>query len=87
MSDKLEKQIFSAPSSSATETTGIEPATSEHAERRGQDLPTYRPRTSLGQRLWSIRARLIASGEPLLTWDDIDRELAERRGERESQTE
>lgn len=43
----------------------------------------FAPRTPLGQRLWNIRARIVASGEPLLTWDDIDRELAERRGERE----
>jgi hypothetical protein len=42
----------------------------------------FNPRTALGQRLWNIRARIAASGEPLLTWDDIDRELAERRGER-----
>jgi len=44
--------------------------------------PRLAPRTLLGQRLWDMRARIVASGESLLTWDDIDRELAERLGER-----
>jgi excisionase family DNA binding protein len=40
-------------------------------------------RTSLGRRLWEIRSRLIASGEPLLGWEELEREIAERRGEAE----
>jgi len=28
-----------------------------------------------------LRAQIVASGEPLLGWDDIEREVAERRGE------
>ena len=47
----------------------------------GKDhVPEYAPKTSLGRRLWAIRERIVASGEPLLDWDDIDREIAERRG-------
>ena len=42
---------------------------------------TYRPETTLGRKLWEIRKRIVASGEPLLSWDDIEREVAERRGE------
>lgn len=38
-------------------------------------------RTPLGRRLDEIRERVKASGQPLLSWEDIDRELAERRGE------
>jgi hypothetical protein len=34
----------------------------------------------LGRRLWEIRARIVASGEPLLGWEEIEREIAERRG-------
>ena len=45
------------------------------------ELPAYRPRTPLGERLWAIRQRIVASGEPLLSWEDLERELAERRGE------
>jgi hypothetical protein len=40
----------------------------------------FQPRTPLGRRLWELRKRIVASGEPLLDWDDIDREIAERRG-------
>jgi hypothetical protein len=45
-----------------------------------QEAPKQR-RTPLGRRLDEIRARIKASGQPLLSWEDIDRELAERRGE------
>lgn len=38
-------------------------------------------RTSLGRRMDEIRERIKASGQPLLSWEDIDRELAERRGQ------
>jgi hypothetical protein len=40
----------------------------------------FRPRTPLGRRLWEIRKRIVESGEPLLDWDDLEREIAERRG-------
>jgi hypothetical protein len=40
----------------------------------------FQPRTPLGQRLWEIRKRIVASGEPLLEGDDLEREIAERRG-------
>jgi hypothetical protein len=39
------------------------------------------PTTELGRRLREIRARIVASGEPLLNWEDLDAELRERRGE------
>lgn len=42
--------------------------------RRGQR------RTELGRRLDEIRKRIEASGEPLLSsWEEVDRELGERR--------
>lgn len=41
----------------------------------------YKPRTPLGRKLLEIRRRIIASGEPLLSLDELERELAERRGE------
>jgi hypothetical protein len=44
------------------------------------------PRTRLGERLLRIRAQIIASGEPLLSWDDVEREVAERRGEAEQKS-
>jgi len=38
------------------------------------------PQTPLGRRLWQIRQRIVESGGPLLDWDGIEREVAERRG-------
>ncbi|MFL6193025.1 MAG: hypothetical protein ACJ75H_02545 [Thermoanaerobaculia bacterium] len=42
----------------------------------------FHPRTPLGRQLWEIRQRIVASGERLLDWDELEREVAERRGER-----
>jgi len=42
----------------------------------------YEPRTELGKRLWEIRKRVVATGRATMTWDDIERELSELRGER-----
>lgn len=38
------------------------------------------PRTPLGKKLLEIRQRIVASGRPLLDWEDLDREIAEQRG-------
>jgi hypothetical protein len=40
----------------------------------------FKPRTPLGRELWELRKRIVASGEPLLDADAIEREVAERRG-------
>jgi hypothetical protein len=43
-------------------------------------------RTPFGKKLLEIRQRIMASGRPLLDWDDIDREMvAQRRGEWQSE--
>jgi hypothetical protein len=80
-------QLLSAPTPSSTAATGLNLATSGATETYWQSLLAYQPRTPLGQRLWNIRARIIASGERLLTWEEIDHELAERRGEKENSKE
>jgi hypothetical protein len=43
----------------------------------------YEPRTPLGKRLWNLRQAIARSGEPLLDWNDIEKEVAERRGEKD----
>lgn len=48
---------------------------------RNQGEEAYQPRTALGRKLMSIRAKIVASEEPLLNWEEIEREVAERRGE------
>jgi hypothetical protein len=42
--------------------------------------PEFRPKTELGRRLWELRKQIVASGEPLLEWEDLEKEIAERRG-------
>src|ERR1043166_8965277 len=51
------------------------------SEREGGGQPDFVPRTELGRRLWRIRQRIVASGQPLLDWDGIESELRDRRGE------
>lgn len=38
------------------------------AARKPQAGTIYFPRTELGRRLWRIRERILASGQPLLDW-------------------
>lgn len=42
--------------------------------------PEFQPKTPLGRRLWELRQQIVASGELLLDWEDLEREIAERRG-------
>lgn len=37
---------------------------------------------SFAEQLEALRAQIVASGEPLLDWDGVSAEVAERRGER-----
>ncbi len=37
-----------------------------------------------GRELWVLRQKIVASGEPLLNADEIDREVGRRRGGNES---
>lgn len=48
-----------------------------------QPLP-YTPKTALGEKLLAIRERIVASGVLLLSWEEIEREVAARRGGYES---
>ena len=38
------------------------------------------PRTELGKTLAALRAEIVASGESMLNDEDLEREIAERRG-------
>jgi len=51
-------------------------------EKMKEAVMRYSPRTALGRRLSKIRTRIIASGESLLDWDDLEIEIADRRGEK-----
>ena len=58
-------------------------ATTQGKTAAAHTASSFEGKTSLGQRLWKIRSRLIAAGEPLLGWEEIEQEIAERRGETE----
>jgi hypothetical protein len=40
----------------------------------GNEAVPARPRTELGKQLLRIRERIVASGEPLLSWGEIELE-------------
>lgn len=48
-----------------------------------EEIQSDRARTSLGKRLWALRAAIVKSGAYLLDWNELDEELRERRGEAE----
>jgi hypothetical protein len=53
------------------------------ATNRGRhpgEFPDLVPKTEFGRELLALRARIVASGEPLLDWEGVQREVAERRG-------
>lgn len=43
------------------------------------EIELMEPRTELGKRLLAIREKIVAAGESLRTWDEVEREAAERR--------
>ncbi len=49
--------------------------------RNGQPVESFVPQTDLGRRLWGIRRKIVATGQHLLNWDAIERELHERPGD------
>jgi hypothetical protein len=57
-----------------------ETQSAEHALMNGLPEPPFPLVTPLAQQLWALRQKIVASGRPLLDWDDIEREIAEQRG-------
>ena len=62
---------------------GLEDHEAGQAASDWQEAISYRPRTPLGQRLWEIRSRIVASEKSLLGWEEIEEEIAVRRGRNE----
>lgn len=60
--------------------TGVGLVDTEPTEHVPTEQKPPRLISPLGRKLRRIRAEIIASGEPLLSWEEIDREVAERRG-------
>jgi hypothetical protein len=57
-----------------------ETQSAEHAPMNGHPEPPFPLVTPLAKQLWAIRQKIVASGRPLLDWDDVEREIAEQRG-------
>lgn len=56
-----------------------------HSHKAGVDSNAYvtqdkETQPSLGERLMALRQKIIESGQPLLSWDEINEEAARRRG-------
>jgi hypothetical protein len=49
----------------------------------GCENESFSPKTSRGRRLLELRQKIIAAGIPLLSPEEIDEEIRERRGEGE----
>lgn len=55
----------------------------ENTQQPPQPSHTYRPQTALGEKLWELRQKMVASGTPLFNWDELEYEIAERSGKRD----
>lgn len=40
----------------------------------------YQPKTELGKKLWELRLKSLGKQPLLNTWEEVEQELAERRG-------
>ena len=58
-------------------TSDLGSATAQVSE--SQEPVTDIPKSPLGQRLREIRAKIVASGEPLLSIQEIEQEISEQR--------
>jgi hypothetical protein len=56
-----------------------------HVDEDWAEDDSFHPKTELGRLFWESRRKVLASGQPLLNWDDIDRLLSRNRGEDESE--
>ncbi len=54
----------------------------DYAATRADEVTPSDSSSSFAERLTALRAQIVASGDPLLDWDDVSTEVAERRNER-----
>ena len=55
---------------------------SKKARSKGHsvEFPKLVPKTDFARDLLALRAKIVASGDPPLDWEGVQREVAERRG-------
>jgi hypothetical protein len=54
--------------------------TTDQAPTNGLPEPPFPLVTPLAKKLWELRQKIVASGRPLLDWEDIEREIADQPG-------
>ena len=54
--------------------------TTRRSSTHGIPQPPFVLRTPLAKRLWELRQEILASGDPLLSLDEVRKEVQERRG-------
>ena len=54
--------------------------TMRQSSTNGMPQPPFVLRTPLAKRLWELRQEIVASGVPLLSLDEVRKEIQERRG-------
>lgn len=58
--------------------------TDEEIAAETRERSSYTPKTALGEKLFAIRERIVAGGVHLLSWDEIEKEVAARGGGHEN---
>ena len=54
---------------------------SDNLALKAESEEAYKPKTELGKKLWEIRCRSLEDNPKLLTWDEVDAEISDRRSE------
>lgn len=57
-----------------------EPSKVAESLKQETDPSEFVPQTPMGKKLWEIRQKIVESGVPLLSEEELEQELAERRG-------
>lgn len=76
---RLDPISISTPGQSIEFDARVFEETADRWREISRSVTAKQRRTPLGHRLDKIRERIKASGQRLLSWDEIDQELAERR--------
>jgi len=77
--NQMSKKVMHRSSVEVNPSNGI----AEYREATPQNGIPHKPKTPLGLNLQEVRAQIIAAGIPLLGPEEIEKEVAERRGGQE----
>ena len=73
LQERPQQDVTSSAITAASSQNGEEVTTAQlPAQEKATD---FSPRTTLARRLWELRQKIVASGEALLNWDEIERDV------------